>query len=483
MESKVIIIGAGLTGLSAGIYLQEKGVNTEIFEISGQAGGMCIAWERKGFWFDGCIHWMVGTAPGNPIYDLYREVDALTEDTAIYNSGSIKTEIEGTMYEIPLSLHEFQDFLLSISSEDSDAIKEFCHLIQVMRDTRMPMSAPSSIAEFISLLKYSRGFLSLAPKYVGVSVKSYVERFKSPVIKSLIYGLMPPEYSVVGLIMMLGTRMGNNAGYPMGGAHEVISRMERKYLSLGGRINFNSKVDEIVVENGKAAAVKSKGIVYPAAAVIAACDMYDTLKNMLGGKYQHPQLDTMLESAELFHPLLLVSFGLNRRFNLPYAETFECPEGILTAPDFVNKSIGIRSFEFDPSSAPENCSSVMVMLESELKYWQDLRKTDIDEYRMKKQEIAEKIAEYINQRIPGFKAAIVVTDVATPATYIRYANLYKASFEGFAPTPELLKKNISKTVKGVKGLYLSGQWTTPGGGICTAVASGKSAAKSVLKYI
>lgn len=483
MESKVMIIGAGLTGLSAGIYLQEKGINTEIFEISGQAGGMCIAWERKGFWFDGCIHWMVGTAPGNSIYDIYREVDALKEDTVIYNTGSIKTEIDGKMYDIPLTLKEFQDFLLSISPEDSDAIKEFCCLVEKMRDTKMPISAPSGISEFIDFMKYSRGFLSLAMKYSKVSVKSYAERFKSALIKKLFYSMMAPEFSLTGLIMMLGTRMGNNAGYPMGGAHEVISRIESKYLSLGGKINFNSKVDEIVVKDGKAAAVKSKGNVYPAAAVIAACDMYDTLKNMLGGKYQHPQLDNMLESAELFPPLLLVSFGLNKRFNLPYSQTFECTEGINTSPDFVNHNLSLRSFEFDPSTAPLNCSSVMVMLGSEFKYWQDLRKTDIDEYRRKKQELAERVAEIIDQRIPGFKSSIEVTDVATPATYIRYANLYKASFEGFAPTPELITKNISKTVKGVKGLYLSGQWTTPGGGICTAVASGKSAAKSVLKYI
>jgi phytoene desaturase len=483
MDSKVIIIGAGLTGLSAGIHLQKKGIKTEIFEISGQAGGMCTAWVRKGYRFDGCIHWMVGTGPNNPINDLYREVDALVEDNVIYNSGTIKTEIDGTTYEIPLSLQEFHNFLLSLSPEDSDLIKELCRLIEIMRDTKLPIGAPSNITELISILKYSRGFISVARKYVGVSVKEYAERFKNPVLKSLIYDLMPPQYSMVGFIMMLGTRMGNNAGYPMGGAYGVISRMENKYRSLGGEIHFNSKVDEIVVENGKAVAVKSKGSVYKAAAVIAACDMYDTLKNMLGGKYKHPQLDTMLETAELFEPLVLVSFGLNRRLNLPYSQTLDCPEGITTAPDYVNKRFNIRSFEFDPAAAPENCSSVMVMLGSKLDYWQNLRKADIDEYKIKKQQLAEKVAEYINQRIPGFKDAIEVIDVATPATYMRYANLYKGSWEGFAPTPELLKINIRKNVKGVKGLYLSGQWTTMGGGICTAVASGKSAAKSVLKYI
>lgn len=483
MESKVAIIGAGLTGLSAGIHLQEKGVETEIFEISGQAGGMCTSWERKGFRFDGCIHWMVGTRPDSPIYKLYREVDALAEDTVIYNAEVINTEIQGITYEVPLRLEPFKNFLIALSPEDNTTIDELCSNIKIMRDTRMPIGAPTSITEFINFLRYSRGFLSLARKYVGVTVKDYVERFKNPTVKSVLYDLMPPQFSLMALFMMLGTRMGDNAGYPMGGAYEVINRMVNKYVSLGGKINYHSKVDEIIVEKGRVTAVKSKGNLYPAAAVVAACDMYDTLRNMLGGKYKHPQLDKMLESAELFDPVIMISLGMKKSFNLPYSQTLICNEGIKTATDHVSHHINLRSLEFDPSSAPENCSSVMVMVDSKLDYWQGLRKTDINRYRTEKQQLADRVVDFIEQRIPGFKDAIAITDVATPATYIRYANLYKASWEGFAPTPEALKTNIRKRIDGVKGLYLCGQWTTAGGGICTAVASGKDAAKSVLKYI
>lgn len=483
MDKKVIIIGAGLTGLSAGIHLQQSGINTEIFEISGQAGGMCTAWERSGFRFDGCIHWMVGTKADNDFYKLYREVNALADNTPIYNAELIKTEINGVMYEIPLRFKPFQEFLLSLSAEDDQRIKELCSNIETMMETEMPTGVPTNVSGFISLLRDSRGFMKLSRKYLQITVGEYVEKFTGPLLKSVLYTLMPPRYSLFALFMMLGTRMSGNAGYPMGGASGVIQRMEERYLSLGGKINFNSKVDKIIVETGKVVGVITKGEVRKAAAVIAACDMYDTLKNMLDGKYKHKQLDTMLESAELFQPITLVSFGLNRCFKLQFSETFECNEGIRSTPNLIENRISLRSFEFDPSSAPENCSSVMVMMNSELEYWQNLRNNNLTEYRIKKQQLAEEVADRIDKRIPGFKEAIKVTDVATPATYIRYANLYKASWEGFAPTPAAIKTNFSKTIDGVKGLYLSGQWTTAGGGICTAVKSGKDAAKSVLKAI
>ena len=77
MTKKVMIIGAGLAGLSSGIRLQELGIESEIFELAPWAGGMCTAWERGGYRFDGCIHWMVGTLPSEPMYRTYEWAGAL----------------------------------------------------------------------------------------------------------------------------------------------------------------------------------------------------------------------------------------------------------------------------------------------------------------------------------------------------------------------------------------------------------------------
>ncbi|EMS73611.1 phytoene desaturase family protein [Ruminiclostridium cellobioparum] len=483
MSKKVLIIGAGLAGISTGIYLQKQGIQTEIFEISGQAGGMCIAWERRGYRFDGCIHWMVGTKAGTPFYNLYREVHALEEDTVIYNARSIKTEFDGITYEIPMTLKPFKNFLISVSPEDSAKIEALCAEIETMITTNMPAGRPTGFLELLDILKNSRGFLNLARKYVGIHMRDYVEALKNSTLKSILYYLMPPQYSFFGLIMMLGTRMCGNAGYPLGGAHDVINRMEGYYRELGGNIHFSSKVDKIVLEDGKAAALESGGRLYQADAIVAACDMYDVLKNMLGGRFAHKQLDPLLESAELFPPITVASFGLNKKFNLPFSHNFECPEGIKIDSEKVSHYLNIRSFEFDPSSAPENCSSVMVVLESTLEYWQALRRENPENYRTRKEELAREVISALDKRIPGFKDAVEVTDIATPATYIRYANLYRGSWEGFAPTPSSFKYSIKKKIAGIDGLFLCGQWTTVGGGICTAVESGKEASRAAAKYL
>jgi Phytoene dehydrogenase and related proteins len=483
MSKKVAIIGAGLAGLSAGIYLQKSGLDTEIFELAPWAGGVCTAWVRQGYRFDGCIHWMVGTQQDTDFYRLYREVGALAEDTKIYNSGSILSEINGQQYEIPLQMPQFREFLHSLSSEDSAKIDSICNDIDKLVKTKMPGGAPTSLAGVIKMMKESRGFIQVMPKYLKLKVSDYVEGFHNPTLKAVFYHLMPGDFSMSALMMMLGTRMSGNGGYPMGGALEVIERMQSNYNALGGKIHFQSKVDQIVVENGRVKGIQVKGEFFSADSVVVASDAHDALFTLLGGKYVHPQLNDMLEHAPLFQPLALVSFGLDKQFGIPYAVGYEVPAGIEVAPGNLTHGLGLRSFEFDPSSAPAGCSSVMISLSAPLEYWQDLRNRDLAEYKKQKQLLADQVAEVIEAHYPGFKKAIQVTDVATPATYVHLVNLYQGSFEGFTPTPKALSTNLRKTLPGIQNLVLCGQWTTPGGGICTAISSGKEAAQLSLRML
>jgi len=480
---KVSIVGAGLSGLSAGIYLQNNGFETEIFELSPWAGGVCSSWTRKGYRFDGCIHWMVGTKKGDGFNQLFHEVGALEEGTEIFNSDSIFIELDGVMHEVPMEIAKFRAFLHKLSENDKNQIDELCDDIATMGRIKIPIGAPQNLKELIEFMKTGRGFLALGRKYLGRTVGEIVKTMKSPTLRKLLLALMPEAFSSEALVMMLGVRMGGNAGYPLGGSLEMIKRMETKYRTLGGTIHFNSRVDKIVVEKGKATGVFSKGVFYPSDAVIAACDAHDTLKNMLGEKFRHPQLDALLENAPLFDSLIVVAYGLKKKFGIPYSVDYECPKGISVAPDVIQNGFSLRSFDFDASAAPKDGSSVIAMLVAPCDYWQKLRLKSKDDYDKRKQQLAVDLASAIDHRIPGFKEAIDVVDVATPATFVRLANLYRGSFEGFAPIPSSLKTNVHRTIPGVKNFCLCGQWLTIGGGICSAVSDGKKAADFIRKKL
>ena len=77
MSKSIIIIGGGIAGQAAGCYAQMNGYESEIFELHELPGGLCTAWERKGYIFDGCIHYLFGSGPGQPFYSMWEELGAM----------------------------------------------------------------------------------------------------------------------------------------------------------------------------------------------------------------------------------------------------------------------------------------------------------------------------------------------------------------------------------------------------------------------
>ena len=74
---EIIIIGAGIAGLSAGCYGQMNGYKTRIFELHDKPGGLCTSWKRQGYTFDGCIEWTIGSKAGSEVNRIFAELGAV----------------------------------------------------------------------------------------------------------------------------------------------------------------------------------------------------------------------------------------------------------------------------------------------------------------------------------------------------------------------------------------------------------------------
>ena len=74
--SKIIVIGAGVAGLSTAVHAARNGYEVEVFEHHSAPGGVCTAWDRNGYRIEGCIHWLIGAAPAHPPWRLYEEIGA-----------------------------------------------------------------------------------------------------------------------------------------------------------------------------------------------------------------------------------------------------------------------------------------------------------------------------------------------------------------------------------------------------------------------
>ena len=83
---KALIIGGGISGLSAGIYGQMSGMDCEIFEKNPHVGGNLTGWERKGCRIDNCIHWLCGTLPGNATNRMWHDLGLLDDSVRVHRN-------------------------------------------------------------------------------------------------------------------------------------------------------------------------------------------------------------------------------------------------------------------------------------------------------------------------------------------------------------------------------------------------------------
>ena len=138
-------------------------------------------------------------------------------------------------------------------------------------------------------------------------------------------------------------------------------------------------------------------------------------------------------------------------------------------------TVTIRLCGFDPTLAPEGCTSMIVNLRTvDEKYWIDLRTADPQRYASEKKRIAEAVTEELERRFGNIRTSIDTVDVATPATYVRFTNTWRGSYQGWAPTPAMVGRSLPKRLKGLYRFYLCGQWVEAGGGLPRVVLSARN---------
>jgi phytoene dehydrogenase-like protein len=113
-------------------------------------------------------------------------------------------------------------------------------------------------------------------------------------------------------------------------------------------------------------------------------------------------------------------------------------------------------------------------------YWKKLRQ-EPERYRAEKVQIAGQVIKCLDKRFPGLAARVEMQDVATPITWERYTGNWRGSYEGWFLRDGDFMTSMKKTLPGLDGFYLAGQWVEPGGGLPTAAMSGRNVTQIICK--
>jgi phytoene dehydrogenase-like protein len=485
MNKKIVIIGGGVAGLSAGIYARLNEFETEIIEMHSITGGQCTAWERKGYRFDYCLHWLVGTRSG-PFHDIWLETNVINDQVKIIDH-EIHTKIfseDGTDFTIYTNIDRWEKYLCEIAPEDSKSIRKMCN---DMRKTSIlePYSNPPELRRWSDAISSLFKMLPLIILFIKHGKKTFREyigqfNFKNQRLKLFLENLFSThDFSALAFIMMLAWFNKKNAGYLLGGSKPMTQRMTEKYLSLSGVLTTHKKVEKIIVEDNIAKGVLlDDGSKIFADYVISAADGHSTIFEMLEGKYLTEKIKEAYDSWELFNPIVQVSFGINSEIKTDFPVQSWLTKNIRIGMTKTDEGFSIMNYCFDTSMAPPGKTVIVIRYESQWDLWKDLKG---EEYTKEKQQIENDARLLLEKHIPEISGKIEVIDVATPLTDVRYTGVWKGSYEGFLPSSKNLMSNLKPTLPGLDGFYMAGQWLAPGGGLPPAGQTGKWAIQLICK--
>ncbi|OGN99139.1 MAG: hypothetical protein A2Y89_07745 [Chloroflexi bacterium RBG_13_51_18] len=479
MEKSIIIIGGGLTGLSAGCYGRMNGYKTSIFEMHDIAGGVCTAWKRKGYTIDGAMNWLVGTSPKNSFYKFWEELGA-AQHWKIYNHDLYSSfeDKDGKVFNIICDADRFEKYLLELAPEDEDIIREFTKGIRDFSRMDMPSNKPSELNGWLDKIKVVKmlPMLMIMKKWMKISAGDFCKRFKNPYLRQSLTSAFGGDLLPMMLIFwMLGYQHSKSAGYVIGGALEHVRFLEERYRALGGEIHLKARVEKILVENNKAVGIKlADGTEHRADWVVSAADGRTTIFEMLEGKYVDETIKQRYDNPKLFSPLVYVGLGVSGRFEEipPSVSGLSFPlDTPITVAGKEHSRLGLLTYGYDPTLAPEGKTVLKVQFETDYDYWEKLYK-EPEKYKAEKERIADDVIAALDNRFPGLASKVEMRDVATPVTWVRYTGNWKGSYEGWMFSAETFTSSMRKTLPGLDNFYMAGQWVNPGGGMPTAAMSG-----------
>lgn len=461
----VIVIGAGIGGLTSANYVAKSGLKVLLVEQHYMCGGCCTSFKRKGYTFDAGGHFYGSLGDKGIMRKILSELDIKQEfnpidpvDKLIFPdySVTINRNIDNTIKQ-----------LKQIFPEQSKSIKQFFDII-VNFDHTM-------------ILKYSKiSFKGLLDEYFSD------DKLKSMFDVMLLYiGVTTSKVSAVTAIILYRDFILDGGYYPKGGMQNISDAFASRLKEFGGRIILSTKVEEIIVDNRKICGIRlNNGGIIKSKYVVSNADALQTYTKLIEKKHLSNKLIEKLNTLDVSVSHFIVYLGVNSkaiekindRCNTWYVPDYNVEkiyDDMLNNP-FVDNGfvhIAFPSF-YDENLAPKNCESIFLTILASY--------NDKDYWIENKNNLMKHVIKRAKNILPDLEDNINYSEVSTPNTIHRYTLNHNGANYGWAMTKEQSNRNRLNQQTEIDGLYLAGHWTQPGAGLATVAISGYNAAKLIL---
>ena len=525
LQKRVIVIGAGHNGLVAACYLAKAGFKPLVLERREIAGGACVTEEfHPGFRCSTLVN-SIGPLLPQVLKDLQLERHGLEFINPEVRVTALNPE--GPAVSLYRDQKRTGRELAAISAKDSERYAEFISTFEriggalrpLMTMTPPNLDAPTK-SELWNLGKLGWGVRGLGKKdeyrllrYGPMAVADLAaEWFETETLRAIIaargiFGAFAGPWSAgTSAPVLLQAAIDGHAMAPSsfvkGGAGMLTQALAKALTEAGGEIRTNAEVKQITIADGRVASVVlAGGEELPAWTAVSGADPGVTLLELLAYGELEPSFQTKMQNYRARGTVAKVNLALA---DLPKFVGIVCPDGdcgarlsgrihIGPSIDYLERAFDAAKYgDFSPrpflevtiptltdrTLAPEG-AHVMSIHAQFAPY-----RLKTGEWDSRRAELGDAIIETLSEYAPNLSGLIVGRQALTPLDLERTFGLTGGHIHHgemsldqlFAFRPLIGWANYRTPIK---GLYLCGAGTHPGGGVTGA--PGLNASREIIK--
>ncbi|MBN1274056.1 MAG: NAD(P)/FAD-dependent oxidoreductase [Candidatus Aminicenantes bacterium] len=491
MPKKIVIIGAGIGGLTAGNLLAGKGHRVTLFEAHTSPGGYTAGFRRKGYYFESGT---LSFESSDTVFKVMRKLGLKDRIPFVRQPIAIKSD---RMDAVCRSFSDLKSLSYDAYPEDKAALDRYFFVVDKMVVSMMGMMKPKSALDILRFPCRLLNFMRLYKKYKRVNITEFTARYFDP--DSDLYRIFKDMgYPDMSAAILPGAYLSFLEDYwtVKSGMQSWADILAKNFEILGGELRLNSRVEKIVTAGGRAKGVVSGGKEFSADAVISASDYKKTFCELLDDRSVVPQewLEK-IEKNKVSEGIFTVYLGLNLsteelkksmraphvsfRDEQPGADIHDSEDGEY----FEKSSIMLYSPSLhDPELAPKGKSSLMIQAVVPFRWLNNWGGGDRKEYNRLKEKVKKTLIAKAEKVIPGLTDHIDFEDAATPLTYERYTGNTDGATSAWSwnPANRFYKNILSINIKTpVENLLIGSCWSAQIGGVPSAILAAVKCAKRI----
>lgn len=483
---RVVVIGAGLAGLSAATYLRLNGYEVDVFEAAPRPGGVALTrWEPDAL-VQGGVYFLLECFPGEAAYELYETLGVVPWEGVV----PMETYVElvdqptGARLRVTRDLDKLAADLHKIAPEDREFVDAFVSGAKGFRrfdPAKASFEKPPELTSFFDKLAlgwHARHVLGVFSntKMVKQSIADWIAPAKSEALRELMLGFFPyPTVPPFFAMMVLGQLGAGQLGRVVASPEELVARVSAKCEALGVRIHCGKPVRKVRFAGDRAAGVELEdGAVHEAHAVVSTVDSGQLLRRLIPGKGAGSLLAEQWERWPRAKAGAYVNFVTRGSWeDAPWYVQARLARPIETG-DTKAERVAVRFFLPGTGGAGPGECAVETSCDASFAWF-----TEGDEAtkRARRGRFIADVRAQLDGIFPGFSSRVLREEAVTPDVFARAVRAPDGNTGAYLPTIAAMDVESPRTLADVPGLYLAGQWAIAGAGVLAVLYSGRHVAQ------